>query len=136
MDGDPGRAGGTRATARSAGVSARRGEVWLVDDGGTPEDGEAVQQEKERHVAVVVSADALGESAAGVVLVVPTTARPRDIPSHVAIEPGRSGLASVAYARCEDLRSVPEERLTRRVGSVDPDVLAAIGRVLAMLLDL
>jgi mRNA interferase MazF len=85
---------------------------------------------------VVMSADALGQSAAGVVIVVPTTMSRREIPSHVAIEPGLSGLESVHYARCEDLRSVAEERLVLRLGTVSPDVLAALTRVLAMLLDL
>jgi mRNA interferase MazF len=114
-------------------VSARRGEVWLVDCGATTgdSDGESTAQP-----AVVVSADALGESAAGVVLVVPTTARRNDIPSHVAIEPGDSGLESVRYAKCEDLRSVSEERLIRRLGAVSADALAATTRILAMLLDL
>jgi mRNA interferase MazF len=112
-------------------VSARRGEVWLVDCGDTPGRGEAARQP-----AVVVSADALGESAAGVVLVVPTTASRRDVPSHVAIQPGVSGLESVRYARCEDLRSVSEDRLILRLGTVSADVLAATARVLAMLLDL
>jgi mRNA interferase MazF len=83
-----------------------------------------------------MSADALGESGAGVVIVVPTTTSRREIPSHVAIEPGLSGLESVHYARSEDLRSVAEERLVLRLGTVSPDVLAALTRVLAMLLDL
>jgi len=103
----------------------------VVDGATTPGRGDAAGQP-----AVVVSADALGESAAGVVIVVPTTASRRDIPSHVAIEPGVSGLQSVHYARCEDLRSVAEERLVLRLGAVSPDVLAAMARVLAMLLDL
>jgi mRNA interferase MazF len=111
-------------------VTARRGEVWLVDDGGTPGGPVAGQP------AVVVSADALGESAAGVVLVVPTTSTHRNIPSHVAVEPGPSWLGSVYYAACEDLRSVAEERLTLRLGTVSAETLATIARVLTMLLDL
>ena len=113
-------------------MSARRGEVWLVD-GATPGDSDGASTAQP---VVVVSADALGESAAGVVLVVPTTRSRNDIPSHVAIEPGLSGLESVRYAKCEDLRSVSEERLTRRLGAVNADALAAIARVLTFLLDL
>jgi mRNA-degrading endonuclease toxin of MazEF toxin-antitoxin module len=112
-------------------VSARRGEVWLIDCGNPGNDGEAG-----RHPAVVVSADALGESPAGVILVVPTTASHRGLPSHVAIEPGASGLESVRYARCEDLQSIPEERLLLRLGIISGDALAATARVLAFLLDL
>jgi mRNA interferase MazF len=112
-------------------VSARRGDVWLVDDVGSPGGGAATGRP-----VVVVSADALGESTAGVVLVVPTTRTHRGIPSHVAIEPGSSGLESVHYATCEDLRSVTEERLAHRLGTVSAETLAATGRILAMLLDL
>jgi mRNA interferase MazF len=111
-------------------VSARRGEVWLVELGAGPDGGGTAQP------AVVVSADALGESAAGVALVVPTTTSQRDVPSHVPIEQGLSGLEAVCFAKCEELRSVDEEHLLRRLGTVSAATLAATGRVLAMLLDL
>lgn len=86
--------------------------------------------------AVVVSADPLNESRAGVVIVVPCTASHRGLPSHVEIEPGPSGLDEVSYAKCEDVKSISEQRLVARLGTVGVDIQFEIGRVLRFLLDL
>jgi mRNA interferase MazF len=112
-------------------VSARRSEVWLVDF------GEPVGREQAwRRPAVVMSADALNESSAGVVIVVPTTTTRRGLPSHVEIEPGASGLFEVSYAKCEDVKSVSQERLISRMGVASPESVFQIGRILEYLLDL
>lgn len=112
-------------------MSARRSETWLIDF------GEPIGREQAgRRPAVVVSADALNDSQAGVVIVVPTTTSRRGLPSHVEIEPGLSGLADVSYAKCEDVKSISEDRLLLRLGRVPDEVVFQIGRVLEFLLDL
>lgn len=85
---------------------------------------------------VIVSTDALNEGPSGVVLVVPVTSVRRDLPSHVEIEPGESGLDLPIYAKCEDIKSVSERRLIDRLGIVGPEPLFEIGRVLRYLLEL
>jgi hypothetical protein len=42
---------------------------------------------------VIISADPLNTSPAGIVIVIPTRTAHRGLPSHVEIEPGASGLA-------------------------------------------
>ena len=112
-------------------MTPHRGEVWLVDF------GEPVGREQSgRRPAVVVSADPLNESRAGIVILVPTTTAPRGLPSHVEIEPGASGLDDLSYAKCEDIKSVSEQRLIARLGLVPDTVTFAIGRALRFLLDL
>jgi mRNA interferase MazF len=112
-------------------VTPRRGEVWLVDF------GDPVGREQSgRRPAIVVSADPLNESRAGVVIVVPITTSRRDLPSHVEIEPGSSGLDEVSYAKCEDVKSISEERLIANLGSATDPVTFDIGRVLRFLLDI
>jgi len=112
-------------------VNVRRGEVWLVDF------GEPVGREQAgRRPAVIVSADRLNDSPAGVVVVVPCTRARRDLPSHIEIDPETSGLDDVSYAKCEDVKSVSEQRLVTRLGAVDYEELFAIGRVLRFLLEL
>lgn len=112
-------------------MTARRRELWLVDF------GEPVGREQSgRRPAVIVSADPLNDSAAGVVIVVPTTTSRRGLPSHVEIEPSRSGLDAVSYAKCEDVKSVSEQRLVRRLGAVDGAAMFQIDRALRFLLDL
>ena len=112
-------------------MTPRRGEVWLVDF------GEPVGREQAgTRPAVVVSTDALNEGPASVMLVVPITSARSDLPSHVEIEPGESGLNHPSYAKCEDVKSVSEWRLIDRLGVVGPEPLFDIGRVLRYLLEL
>ncbi|HUZ19800.1 MAG TPA: type II toxin-antitoxin system PemK/MazF family toxin [Acidimicrobiales bacterium] len=111
-------------------MSARRGEIWLVDF------GEPVGSERAgRRPAVVVSADALNESRAGVVIVVPCTTTRRDLPSHVELDPERCGLDEVSYAKCEDVKSVSERRLVARLAAANDEAFFAITRALRFLLD-
>ena len=112
-------------------MTPHRGEVWLVDF------GEPVgRQQSGRRPAVVVSADPLNESRAGVVIVVPMTTARRGLPSHVEIEPGSSGLDDPSYAMCEDVKSVSEQRLIGRLGAVTDTVTFDIGQALRFLLDI
>ena len=111
-------------------MTARRGEVWLIDF------GEPVGSEQAgRRPGVVVSADRLNESPAGVVIVVPCTTARRSIPSHIEIEPGQSGLGETSYAKCEDVKSISERRLIARLGVAGDETLFALSRTLGFLLD-
>jgi mRNA interferase MazF len=104
--------------------------VWLVDF------GDPVGREQSgRRPAVVVSAEPLNESRAGVVIVVPTTTTARGLPSHVEIDPADSGIDELSYAKCEDVKSISEQRLIARLGAVSDVVLFEIARVLRLLLD-
>jgi mRNA interferase MazF len=112
-------------------VNPRRGEVWLVDF------GEPVgRKQSGRRPAVVISADPLNDSRAGVVIVVPTTTARRGLPSHIEVDRGDSGLDEMSYAKCEDVKSVSEQRLIGRLGAVGDDITFQIGRALRFLMDL
>ena len=103
--------------------------MWLVDF------GEPIGREQSgRRPAVVVSADPLNESRAGVVIVVPTTTTRRGLPSHVEIDPASSGLDEVSYAKCEDVKSISEHRLIAQLGGVSDVVMLEIARALRFLL--
>ena len=112
-------------------MNPHRGEVWLVDF------GDPVGREQSgRRPALVVSADSLNESRAGVVVVVPITKTYRGLPSHVEIDRGGSGLYEVSYAKCEDVKSISEQRLIGRLGAVGEEVMFQAARALRFLLDL
>ena len=112
-------------------MSPRRGELWLVDF------GDPVGREQSgRRPAIVVSADRLNESRSGVVIVVPTTTTHRGLASHVEIEPSSSGLDEISYAKCEDVKSISEQRLIARLGAVSDTVTFEIARILRFLLDI
>lgn len=112
-------------------MTIRRGEIWLVDF------GEPIGREQAgRRPAVVVSDDRLNASPAGVVVVVPCTTVRRDLPSHVEFDDAVTGLDTVSYAKCEDVKSVSEQRLVARLGTVDTESMFAIEHALRFLLDL
>ncbi len=112
-------------------MTTRRGEIWLVDF------GDSVGHEQSgRRPAVVVSADPLNDNPAGVVVVVPTTTAARGLPSHIEIDAGRSGLDEASYAKCEDVKSVSDQRLIARLGTASDEALFRIAQVLRFLLDL
>jgi mRNA interferase MazF len=85
---------------------------------------------------VVVSSDLLNDSRAGVVVVVPITTADRGLPSHVEIDRGGAGLDDVSYAKCEDVKSVSEQRLIGRLGAVSDEATFQITRALRFLLEL
>jgi mRNA interferase MazF len=112
-------------------VSARRSEVWLIDFGSP-----VGREQSGSRPAVIVSADSLNDSPAGAVVVVPITTTYRGLPSHVEIDQGSSGLDEVSYAKCEDVKSVSEQRMIARLGTVSDDVMLQAARALRFLLDL
>ena len=112
-------------------MNPRRTDVWLVDF------GDPIGREQSgRRPAVVVSTNLLNDSKAGVVIVVPTTTTARDLPSHIEIDPRDSGLQETSYAKCEDVKSISEQRLIARLGAVGEEAMFQIARALQFLLDL
>lgn len=111
-------------------TDARRGEVWLLDF------GEPLGHEQGwQRPALLVSSDEWNRHAS-VVTVLPLTRTKHGLPTRIEIEPDqRNGLTETSYARCEDIRSVSEQRLVYRLGAVDLTVLNAIGRVIRRFLE-
>jgi len=87
-----------------------------------------------RRPAVIVSDDRLNRSRAGLAIVIPLTTTRRGLPSHVEIESGASGLQS--YAKAEDVKSIPTQRLIRRLGTIGADPLNRAEYALRILLGL
>lgn len=112
-------------------MTARRGEIWLVDFGAP-----IGREQSGRRPAVVVSADRLNEGPAGVIIVVPCTTTRRGLPSHIELDPQTSGLDHLSYAKCEDVKSISEPRLIGRLGVVNDEAQFAIMRTLRFLLEL
>ena len=85
---------------------------------------------------MVVSANPLNDSRAEVVIVVPATTVARGLPSHIEIDPHDSGLDETSYAKCEDVKSISEQRLIAKLGAVGEEPMFQIARALRFLLDL
>lgn len=111
---------------------ARRGDLWLIDLGNP-----VGHEQGYRRPALVVSHEGLNRSAAELVIVIPVTGTLRPLPSHVEIETtGQSGLTDTSYAQVEQVRAISAARLVRRLGAIDPAVLASVAASLRRMLDL
>ena len=110
---------------------ASRGEVWLVDL--NPTRG---REQAGTRPALVVSADEFNHGPAGLVIIVPMTTTERGIPLHVSVDPPEGGVNRRSFIKCEDVRSISEQRLVRRFGVVSPDTLSLVADRLRIVLDL
>lgn len=113
------------------GPTPRRADIWLVDFG-TP----IGHEQGFRRPAVVVSADRMNGSRAGLVIVVPVTRTRRGLPSHVELDLAGTGLRETSYAKGEDVKSVSVERLVHRLGQITAPQMQRLAAVLRLLLDI
>jgi mRNA interferase MazF len=98
-----------------------RGEIWLADL--SPVRG---HEQAGKRPCLVVSVDLFNQSPAGLVIVLPVTAKAKGIRSHVCIDPPEAGIKETSYIKCEDVCSISTERLTSRWGAVSPDTLTEV----------
>jgi mRNA interferase MazF len=106
-------------------------EIWYVDHLGDP----VGHEQGHDRLVVVVSHDDLNRSGANLVIVVPITTTPRDVPWHVELEStDTTGLDETSHAQCEQLRVVSNLRLTYQVGLAPFDDMRRIRAVLDLLL--
>jgi mRNA-degrading endonuclease toxin of MazEF toxin-antitoxin module len=69
-----------------------------------------------RHSAVIISDNDMNDGPSGLVIVVPITSTRRYLPSHIGLDGQETGLDLVSYAKCEDIKSVADDRLIVRLG--------------------
>jgi mRNA interferase MazF len=84
----------------------------------------------------VVSVDPFNHGPAGLVVLLPLTSIGKGIPFHVELNPPEGGVKVKSFIKCEDIRSVAKERLSRRWGMVSGTTLTAIEDRLRILLGL
>ncbi len=98
-----------------------RGEIWLADLNPTRGREQAGQRP-----CLVISVDLFNQGPAGLCVVLPLTTKKKGVLWHVPVSPDQSGLKLLSYTKCEDIRSISMERVSRRLGSVSTSVLYAI----------
>lgn len=64
--------------------------------------------------ALVLSTNLFNQGPAGLAIVLPITTRAKGIPFHVPVEPSEGGLKARSFIKCEDVRSVTKEWLSKR----------------------
>jgi mRNA interferase MazF len=114
-------------------MSARRGEVWLVN----LEPVVGHEQGRSRP-ALILSADMFNAGPAGLVTVVPITSKQRaGIPSRIAVSSPEGGLTMPSWIIGEQVRTISTRRLgPRPMGVVSVATMRNVEDVVRMLLGL
>ena len=73
---------------------------------------------------------------AGLVVVLPLTSKSKNIRSHIRVDPPEAGLKVRSFVKCEDIRSVATERLSRRWGRVSVQTMRTVEQTVRILLEL
>ncbi len=106
-----------------------RGEVWLLNL-----DPTLGHEQAGTRPALVVSADIFNAGPAGLVIVCPITSKSKGIRFHVPVTPPEGGLSTLSFVKCEDVRSVSDARLIRRLGLVQNSTMALVEDILRTLM--
>jgi mRNA interferase MazF len=111
-------------------VSARRGEVWLVNL-------EPVVGHEQGRVrpALVLSQD-VTNAATQLATILPITSKARAVRTRVPVQPPEAGLTLLSYAICEQPRTISEVRFRQRLGVASPATMLAVENVARVLLGL
>src|SRR3989338_2557889 len=91
-----------------------RGEVWMVDL--NPAQG---HEQGGSRPGLVVSVDFFNQGPADMVILLPVTSKEKRVISHVGIVPPEGGLRQKSFIKCEDIRALSLQRLSRKIASRD-----------------
>ncbi len=108
-----------------------RGQIWLIDL--NPTRG---HEQAGTRPGLIVSVDQFNQTPLGLAVIVPITSKTKDSPLHVRINPPEGGLEHTSFAKCEDVRSVSRDRLSKPLGRVTPAVLKQVEDRLYLILGL
>jgi mRNA interferase MazF len=86
--------------------------------------------------ALVISADALNRSPAGLVIVAPITGTDRGIPAHVKVPASEGGLTKASVIMADQIRTISRRRVARRLGAVSASTMDQVEDRLKLILDL
>lgn len=108
-----------------------RGEIWMANL-----DPVRVHEQSGVRPCLIVSDDSFNAGPAGLVIVLPVTSKEKNVRSHVEVHGGEGGLRQRSFIKCEDVRSISKERLSRRLGLISSATLEAVEDVLRILMNL
>jgi mRNA interferase MazF len=116
----------TRRPRKSRQAYPKRGEIYL-----TALDPALGHEIKKTRPALVIQNNVSNQfSSTTIVAAISSKVSTPPYPNETIIQPGRSGLAVVSTVRLDQIRTVDRQRLLKRLGTVDPDSMAAVDRAI------
>ena len=109
----------------------KRGEVWLLDF-----DPIIGHEQAGIRPGIVLSMDRFNRGPSSLMFVCPLTSRSRNLSFHLPVEPPEGGLTMTSYIMTDNLRSVSQERIIRRMGIVSDETMEEVEDKVRILLGL
>jgi mRNA interferase MazF len=112
-------------------VSPSQDDVWIVDL-----DPAVGHEQGGVRPVLIVSDDQFNHSPAGLVIVAPITGTDRRLITHIAIDPPEGGLVKRSFIMTDQVRTISQLRLGRRLGIIGRATRSRVENRLRILLAL
>ncbi len=113
-------------------IDPKRGEIWLID--WSPARGS--EQEGIRPSLILQSDKGNLNQDYHNTIVLAITTKGKDIPFHINLEPNEeNGLKKISFIKCEQILTVSKNRLIKKIGEINEDLLMKIERIVKLILD-
>ena len=76
--------------------------------------------------ALVVSDDRFNRSPAGLIIIAPVTSTDRGLIAHVRVDPPEGGLVKSSFIMTDQIRTISQLRLGKRLGNIGPATRAEV----------
>jgi mRNA interferase MazF len=121
------------ASDPTAGVGARRGEIWAVD--WSP--GRGSEQTGLRPALVIQTDAATRNPRYPNIIVLAVSTSGRAVPFHIPLNPStENGLREASFVKCEQILTISKDRLRELWGRIEDAEMAAVERAVAVVLGL
>ena len=112
-------------------MKPNRGEIWLANL-----DPPVGHEQGGTRPCLIVSDNGMNHGPLGLAMVVPLTSVEKRFPSHVEVAPPEGGLSLRSFIKCEDIRSISQKRLIKKLGAVTASTMEHVAYRLRFLLRL
>jgi mRNA interferase MazF len=112
-------------------MNIRRGEIWLIDFNPT-----IGREQAGVRPALILSVNEFNNSMASKVIALPLTSKNKEIPLDVELFPPEGGINKASFIKCEDVRSLSNNRLIEKWGSISDIKLIEVENKVKLLLGL
>jgi len=112
-------------------MKLNRGQIWLANL-----DPPVGHEQGGTRPCLIVSDNGMNHGPLGLAMVVPLTSVEKRFPSHVKVAPPEGGLSLRSFIKCEDIRSISQKRLIKKLGAVTASTMEHIEYRLRFLLRL